>query len=208
MGVCNCSMFCCTLLYVHSSIAIILMGKRELVALLNLSSMCLVMVERLFLARCYGVVCGLWLWYFLIIITYYFGLFVLMLYDTVKKIYSHGGTCYCLLGWNSTKQRIKCLISASGESQTSDPSVPSITLYHWAPRLFELMLYSSWCFTSQSTIFQSCLGISCVESVLNSGKVVLLKNTIQCICRGSNQQPYFFLYLKSRPLTLSHWMWN
>ena len=43
-------MFCCTLLYVHSSIAIILMGKRELVALLNLSFWCLVMVERLFLA--------------------------------------------------------------------------------------------------------------------------------------------------------------
>ena len=42
-------MFCCTLLYVHSSIAIILMGKRELIALLNLSSWCLVMVERLFL---------------------------------------------------------------------------------------------------------------------------------------------------------------
>ena len=50
MGICNCSMFCCTLLYVHSSIAIILMGKRELIALLNLSSLCLVMVERLFLA--------------------------------------------------------------------------------------------------------------------------------------------------------------
>ena len=50
MGVCNCSMFCYTLLYVHSSIAIILMGKRELIALLNLSSWCLVMVERLFLA--------------------------------------------------------------------------------------------------------------------------------------------------------------
>ena len=47
---CNCSVFCCTLLYVHSSIAIILMGKRELVALLNLSSWCLVIVERLFLA--------------------------------------------------------------------------------------------------------------------------------------------------------------
>ena len=43
-------MFCCTLLYVHSCIAIILMGKRELIALLNLSSWCLVMVERLFLA--------------------------------------------------------------------------------------------------------------------------------------------------------------
>ena len=50
VGVCNCSMFCCALLYVHSSIAIILMGKRELIALLNLSSWCLVMVERLFLA--------------------------------------------------------------------------------------------------------------------------------------------------------------
>ena len=52
MGVCNCSMFCCTLLYVHSSIAIILMGKREreLIAMLNLSSWCLVMFERLFLA--------------------------------------------------------------------------------------------------------------------------------------------------------------
>ena len=45
MGVCNCSLF-----VVRSSIVIILMGKRELVALLNLSSWCLVMVERLFLA--------------------------------------------------------------------------------------------------------------------------------------------------------------
>ena len=49
VGVCDCSMFCCTLLCVHSSVAIILMGKRELVALLNLSTWCLVMVERLFL---------------------------------------------------------------------------------------------------------------------------------------------------------------
>ena len=49
-----CSMFCCTLLYVHSSIAIILMGKRELVALLNLSSWCLVMVEQLFLTVPWG----------------------------------------------------------------------------------------------------------------------------------------------------------
>ena len=43
-------MFCCTLLYAHSSIEIILKGKRKLVALLNLSSSCLVMVEWLFLA--------------------------------------------------------------------------------------------------------------------------------------------------------------
>ena len=42
-------MFCCTFLYVPSSFAIILMEKRELVALLSLSSWCLVMVERLFL---------------------------------------------------------------------------------------------------------------------------------------------------------------
>ena len=41
---------CFVVLYVHSSIAIILMGKRELVALLNLSSWCLVTVKRLFLA--------------------------------------------------------------------------------------------------------------------------------------------------------------
>ena len=43
-------MLCCALLYVHSSFAIILMGKRELVALLSLSSWSLVIVECLFLA--------------------------------------------------------------------------------------------------------------------------------------------------------------
>ena len=47
-------MFCCTLLYVHSYFAMTLMGKRELVALLNLSSWCLVMVEMLFLAVPWG----------------------------------------------------------------------------------------------------------------------------------------------------------
>ena len=43
-------MFCCTLSYVHSSFAIILMGKRELVDLLSLSSWCLLSVVWLFLA--------------------------------------------------------------------------------------------------------------------------------------------------------------
>ena len=43
-------MFCCTLLYVHSSVAIILIGKSELVALLGVSSWCLVIVVWLFLA--------------------------------------------------------------------------------------------------------------------------------------------------------------
>ena len=43
-------MFCCTLLYINSSFAIILVGKRELVILLSLSSWCLVSVVWLFLA--------------------------------------------------------------------------------------------------------------------------------------------------------------
>ena len=47
MGFSNCSMFCC---YFMSSLAIILMGKRELVALLSLSSLCLVIVVWLFLS--------------------------------------------------------------------------------------------------------------------------------------------------------------
>ena len=50
MGVCNCSMFCCTFLYVPSTFANILMEKRELVALLSLSSWCLMIVVWLFLA--------------------------------------------------------------------------------------------------------------------------------------------------------------
>ena len=43
-------MFCCTLIYVHSSFAISLMRKKELVALLGFSSWCLVIVVWLFLA--------------------------------------------------------------------------------------------------------------------------------------------------------------
>ena len=43
-GIYICSMFCCALLCVHSSFAIILMGKRELVALYLYSSWCLVIV--------------------------------------------------------------------------------------------------------------------------------------------------------------------
>ena len=49
MGVCICSMFCFTSLYVHSSFAIILTRKRELVAWLSLSSWCLVIVVWFFL---------------------------------------------------------------------------------------------------------------------------------------------------------------
>ena len=37
MGVCNCSMFCCALLFVHSGVAVVLVGRGELVALLGVS---------------------------------------------------------------------------------------------------------------------------------------------------------------------------
>ena len=52
MGVFNCYILYVTLF--PSSIAIILKGFRELVALLNLSSWCMVMVEWLFLAVPWG----------------------------------------------------------------------------------------------------------------------------------------------------------
>ena len=42
-------MFCCALLCAHSSFAIISIGRREMVALLCLSSLCLVIVMWLFL---------------------------------------------------------------------------------------------------------------------------------------------------------------
>ena len=71
-------MFCCTLLYVHSSIAIILMGKRELIALLNLSSWCLVMVERLFLEVQWGCLRFV-IVVFPDILTYFFLLLILVL---------------------------------------------------------------------------------------------------------------------------------
>ena len=49
VGFCNCSMFFYVLLYVHASFVIILMEKRELAALLSLSSWCLVIVVWFFL---------------------------------------------------------------------------------------------------------------------------------------------------------------
>ena len=49
VGFCNCSIYCCALLYFQSSFSIILMGKREPVALLCLFSWCLVIAVWLFL---------------------------------------------------------------------------------------------------------------------------------------------------------------
>ena len=47
-------MFCCTLRFVPSSFAILLMGKKELVALLSLSPWCLVIVVGPFPAMSWG----------------------------------------------------------------------------------------------------------------------------------------------------------
>ena len=87
MGVCNCSMFCCTLLYVHSSIAIILMGKIELVALLNLSSWCLVMVERLFLAVPWGC-----LWFVVVVFPDRNLLLLLLIFAIIKDLRLSSGS--------------------------------------------------------------------------------------------------------------------
>ena len=93
MGVCNCSMFYCTLLYVHSSIAIILMGKRELVALLNLSSWCLVVVGRLFLAVPHGCL------RFVIVVfpdhTHYFQLYMVLTFSLVAAKDPGGERFFC-----------------------------------------------------------------------------------------------------------------
>ena len=56
VGFCVCSMFCCTLLCVLSSFAIILMGKRELVVLLCVSFCCLVLLPHS--TRSWSAVCN------------------------------------------------------------------------------------------------------------------------------------------------------
>ena len=95
MGVCDCSMFCCMLLYVRSSIAIILMGERELIALLNLSSWCLVMVEWLFLAvprGCLQFVIGVFPDHTHLL---FFKKFFQENYQSVKQFGSRSGPTFC-----------------------------------------------------------------------------------------------------------------
>ena len=145
-------MICCMLLCVHSSLAIILMGKRELVALLDLSSWCLVFVVWLFLAvlwvcvrfvivvfpdhthllflsavcdcciswsysltifvcslrlwhfliiLTYYFICSLWLWYFLIILTHYFYLqFVIVVFPDHTHLLFLSAVCNCGISWS------------------------------------------------------------------------------------------------------------
>ena len=87
LGVCGCSVFCCMLLYDRSSIAIILMGKRELVALLNLSSWCLVIVERLFLAVPRGC-----LQFVIVVFPDHTHLLIFFYRENIKKIFLSGTT--------------------------------------------------------------------------------------------------------------------
>ena len=66
------SLFCCALLCVHSSFATIFKRKRKLVALLSFITN--VLLLKMFCGSsslCGGLVCSMWLWYFLIILTYF-----------------------------------------------------------------------------------------------------------------------------------------
>ena len=83
------------LLYVHSSFATIVMGKKKLVALLSLSSWCLVIVVWLFLVVPWVFFCSLRLWYFLIILTYYFCGYLLGKGLSLDSLVCDAFLCFC-----------------------------------------------------------------------------------------------------------------
>ena len=120
MGVCTCYMFCCTLLYVHSSIATILMGKRELVALLNLTSWCLVMVEQLFLAVPRGC-----LWFAIVVFPDHTHLLV-------WNIYGNGNIPFI----NITENTVRFVSNIHSISS----QIPYVSVYKCAPDLVILTL--------------------------------------------------------------------
>ena len=69
----------CFVVRYFMSLLVLLDGEeRELVALLSLSSWCLLIVVLLFLAVPW--VCSLGLWYFLIILTYFFSISIICIY--------------------------------------------------------------------------------------------------------------------------------
>ena len=110
-------MFICTLLYVHSSNAIILMGKRELVALLYLSSWCLVVVEWLFLLVPWGYL------RFMIVVfldhTHLLLLFFYMMWTNVTIQWSGTVASLCLI-WG--------FCSVSSKSKISIPALKSLNI--------------------------------------------------------------------------------
>ena len=141
---------CILLLCVHCSFAIILMGKRELVALLCLSSWCLVIM-----------------WLFLTMLQVCLQFVIVVFPDHTRLLFldrfycmftcMYHFVCLCLhprqqfsvmlerfpvfLGCISTKQRMdkascpRTQHSASGESQTSDLLTSSLTLFHSVNKL-------------------------------------------------------------------------
>ena len=82
-------MFCYTLGYDHSSIAIILIGKRERVDLLYLSCWCLVMVEWLILAVPWGC-----LWFVIVLFPNHTHLLLLAVIGLTTK---HAVSCNSLM---------------------------------------------------------------------------------------------------------------
>ena len=83
-------MFSSVLLYVHSSFAIILIGKRELVVLLFLSSWCLVIVVRIFLTMQQSLLQFVIVVFPSVILIYYFAIILLkavnvITFATVKE---------------------------------------------------------------------------------------------------------------------------
>ena len=84
VGIYNCSRFCCALLMSILVLQSYWWGREAWL----LCFVCLSGVSWLLCcssSRCHGYVCSLWLWYFLIILTYYFGL--VRDTDALKKIY-------------------------------------------------------------------------------------------------------------------------
>ena len=143
MGFCNCSMFCCTLLCVHSSFAIISMGKRELVALLCLSSWCLVIVVWLFLTMPRGCL------QFVIVVfpdhTHYSDKKYL---TGVTVLWSLSKTHLCLLSTGSTQEDRPCLTERllMGRKETNQTKQTKSTIFFKS--LHDTTRYIQWAFPS------------------------------------------------------------
>ena len=122
MGVCNCSMFCFSLLYAHSSIAIILMGKRELVTLLNLSFWCLVMAERLFLAVPRGC-----LRFVIVVFPDHTNLLFLQILDSIWVVIAH---TFCMVTtYHTTLSKKKVFVIIDKLKYTRTTSLYCVTDY-------------------------------------------------------------------------------
>ena len=81
---------------------------------------------------------------------------VMILYDPVNNFSVMSG--WVFMGWTSTKQWIKCLVSASSLTWTSNPPIPSLTLY-WLSHCAQWMLpwhhcwnVTLWCYPLTSLL--------------------------------------------------------